>query len=80
MVDKLRKDAKRSGSHDFPAPLNIEGSDSGEDLINSSRDREDGVLLRSEIRKQHSFIDDRFVGEKVTVEEAFERCGGFGRF
>ena len=29
---------------------------------------------------QHSFIDDRFVSEQVTIEEAYERVGGFGNF
>ena len=33
-----------------------------------------------EAEHQHSFIGDRFVQEKVTVEEAFERVGGFGKF
>mmetsp|Transcript_37143 Transcript_37143/g.45348 ORF Transcript_37143/g.45348 Transcript_37143/m.45348 type:complete len:88 (-) Transcript_37143:1028-1291(-) len=36
--------------------------------------------MRSEVTRQFSFIDDRFVGERVTVEEAFERIGGFGKF
>ena len=37
-------------------------------------------LRRSDVSRQFSFIDDAFVGERVTVEEAFERVGGFGRF
>ena len=36
--------------------------------------------MNGEAEQQHSFIGDRFVSERVTVEEAFERVGGFGKF
>ena len=32
------------------------------------------------MNRQHSFVGERFVGEHVTVDEAFERVGGFGKF
>jgi len=36
--------------------------------------------LRCAMRFQQSFIDDYFAGEQVTVQEAFERVVGFGKF
>ena len=37
-------------------------------------------IYRGIVNRQFSFIDENFVGERVTVEEAFERVGGFGLF
>ena len=51
---------------------------SSQDDRNSSD--EDENKMNGEAEQQHSFIGDRFVSERVTVEEAFERVGGFGKF
>ena len=64
MIEESKKALNRSSSHDD---------------INSSEMAETSTLL-GEAEQQHSIIGERFVSERVTVEEAFERVGGFGRF
>ena len=71
---KRRASGSPTGSLGFES---VSISDTDASPIDSKDDRK---LLRSEVVRQFSFIDDRFVGERVTVEEAFERVGGFGRF
>lgn len=36
--------------------------------------------LSWEISQQHGSVESKFIGERVTIEEAFERVGGFGKF
>ena len=52
-------------------------ADSDDD--NDAVENNDQVMV-GDARQQHSFIGERFDQEKVTIEEAFERVGGFGKF
>ena len=59
---------------------NDSAADSDENCMIDEEEKEDKRVNRSEIARQHSFLEDRFVSEHVTVEEAYERVGGFGKF
>ena len=50
--------------------------------VNRSKRRNQSIdeVYEDEAMRQHSFVGDQFESENVTIEEAFERVGGFGKF
>ena len=50
--------------------------------VNRSQRRNQSIddVYEDEAMRQHSFVGDAFESENVTIEEAFEKVGGFGKF
>ena len=60
--------------------INRNSTSSAADVDDDNDSEENDQVMVGDAQQQHSFLGERFEQEKVTIEEAFERVGGFGKF